>query len=353
MHDTILAFLAWLVAYMSFDTKTIAGKLVKLLGIYAIWRQLIRPLIKISIKGKIVLVTGCDSGIGAACVRKFLKTGAIVYAGVLKEESIAEWKEYSKKHAADASGQLIPILLDVTNDKQVADAVKTVESNGAPFAALVNNAGVSAFGFAECLPLERFKMCMDVNYIGAVRVTKALLPLIRRDKGRMIMVGSVGDRCPAAFGAAYTSSKAAGGWFAECLRQEMAGFGVKVVLVEPGFFSSGLLNSASAAGRKESLDSGSLLEAYGPYDAMMSETQKPISIAEMCNGGLEGMEKQVGGAIVNSAVEMFPLTRNLVGIDANLLLRFVPYLPTWFVDLEFAMRHRKVHPGGAASKKTS
>merc|ERR1719191_652008 len=106
---------------------------------------------------------------------------------------------------------------------------------------------------------------------------------MRRDKGRMIMVGSVSDRNPAGFGSAYVSSKAAVGWFTECLRTEMARFGVKVILVEPGFFASGLLNSASAAGRRESADSGSLLEVYGHYDTMMEEVQKPICIAETCN----------------------------------------------------------------------
>merc|ERR1719375_397547 len=120
------------------------------------------------------------------------------------------------------------MLLDVTKDDQVADAVEAVRKRGAPLAAIVNNAGVSAFGFVECLPLERFRQCMEANYLGTVRVTKAFLPLLRRDRGRMVMVGSAGDRKPAGFGSAYLSTKAAVAWFTECLRQEMARYGVLV-----------------------------------------------------------------------------------------------------------------------------
>lgn len=297
-----------------------------------------------SLKGRIVLITGCGGGIGAACVRRFLAEGAIVFAACRREASLDEWRAYDAQRGSGAPGELVPLLMDVTSDKQVADAVEAVKRRGAPLAALVNNAGVSAFGFVECLPLERYRQCIEANYLGTVRVTKAFLPLLRKDRGRMVMVGSAGDRNPAGFGSAYLSSKAAVAWFTECLRQEMARFGVFVALVEPGFFASGLLASASANGQRESSEEGGMVAVYGKHAAMMNEVQKPIEFFERLNGGFDGMETACGGAVVDAACTRFPLARNVVGIDANLFLRWVPYLPTNVLDWEFAMRHRRVHP---------
>merc|ERR1719387_200299 len=97
---------------------------------------------------------------------------------------------------------------------------------------------------------------MDVNYIGTVRVTKAFLHLIRRDKGRMIMVGSVSDRNPAGFGSAYVSSKAAVAWFTECLRTEMTRFASLWPLLSQasslqGFSLAPLRTGSGKAQRKE------------------------------------------------------------------------------------------------------
>lgn len=323
---------------------TAAGVIGSCVALYTSWRQVIRPRIRKSLKDQIVLVTGCGGGIGAACVKKFLAEGAIVFAGCRRGCSVEDWQAWDAQRAGEKTGELIPLLLDVTNDEHVVEAVEAVKRRGAPVAAIVNNAGVSAFGFVECLPLERYRQCMEANYLGTVRVTKAFLPLLRRDRGRMVMVGSAGDRNPAGFGSAYLSSKAAVAWFTECLRQEMSRFGVKVPLVEPGFFASGLLTSAAANGRRESTDEGELVSVYGHHDAMMCEVQKPIELAEKLNGGFGGMESACGGAVVDAACTRFPLMRNVVGIDANLVLRWVPYLPTFLLDFEFAMRHRRVHP---------
>lgn len=324
--------------------RALLKRLAACVALYALWKRYIRPKIRFSLRNRIVVVTGCGGGIGAACVRKFLDEGAIVFAGVRRQESMEEWREYSKKRGAGAPGELVPIMLNVCSDEHCADAVKAVEQRGAPLAAVVNNAGVSAFGFVECLPLDRFKQCIEANYLGTVRVTKAFLPLLRRDKGRMVMVGSAGDRNPSGFGSAYVSSKAAVGWFTECLRQEMYRFGVHVPLVEPGFFASGLLTSAASAGKKESSTENELVRVYGDHDKMMNGVREPIEMAEWINGGLTGMESVCGGAVVEAACARWPLARNVVGIDANLVLRWVPYLPTDIIDFLFAMRHRQVHP---------
>ncbi len=87
-----------------------------------------------------------------------------------------------------------PILLDVTKDADVANAVAEVKKSGVVLRAIVNNAGVSAFGYTELLTLKRYQFNMEVNFFGTVRMTKAFLPLLRQSKGRIINIGSIGAR---------------------------------------------------------------------------------------------------------------------------------------------------------------
>lgn len=96
--------------------------------------------------------------------------------------------------------------------------------------------------------------------------------------------------------------------------------------------------------KKESSTENELVRVYGDHDAMMNGVRGPIEMAEWINGGLTGMESVCGGAVVEAACARWPLARNVVGIDANLVLRWVPYLPTDIIDFLFAMRHRQVHP---------
>ena len=118
--------------------------------------------------------------------------------------------------------------MDVTKEEDVQAAVDCVIKTGLDLALVVNNAGISAFGYSEFLPMKRYKANAEVNYFGAIRVTKAFLPLLRKSRGRLINMGSMGDRMPSAFGSAYLSTKAALASFSDCVRQEVHRFGVTV-----------------------------------------------------------------------------------------------------------------------------
>ena len=99
--------------------------------------------------------------------------------------------------------------MDVTKDNDVNEAVSAVESSGFELAAIINNAGISSFGFAEQIRIETYRKIADVNVFGTIRVCQAFLPLLRKTKGRILMMGSIGPRMNSAFGSAYLSSKAA------------------------------------------------------------------------------------------------------------------------------------------------
>jgi NAD(P)-dependent dehydrogenase (short-subunit alcohol dehydrogenase family) len=180
------------------------------LGLFAWWRLVARPSAPLRVlKGEAVVVTGCDYGFGKHMALKLYAEGATVYAGCLSAASAeklnAEAAAASKGN--DAAGEMRGVVLDVTKDADVAACAEVVRQDGLPVRALVNNAGISAFGWAEMLPLNRYKRNMEVNYFGTVRMTQAFLPLLRASKGRVVNIGSIGARQPSAFGSAYLSTK--------------------------------------------------------------------------------------------------------------------------------------------------
>ena len=176
-----------------------------------------------------VVVTGASSGMGKAFAVRLADAGFAVFAGVRKERDAQALREL-------ASPRLIPVLLDVTSDRTIADAVRTVRDTvgAAGLAGLVNNAGIAVTGPIELVPLEELRRQFEVNVFGQVAVTQAFLPLIRAARGRIINVGSVGARFALPFAGALNSSKAAFESISDSLRMELRPWGIHVALVSPG-----------------------------------------------------------------------------------------------------------------------
>jgi len=195
-------------------------------------------------------------------------------------------------------------------------------------------AGVS-LGTPQVLPLARFRSNMEVNYFGTVRMCHAFLPMVRACKGRVIFMGSIGPLMGSAFGCAYLSTKAAMMSFAQCLRQELHRFGVRVCTVEPGFFATGLLNNgltngAAVSDRAAECDE-EVLRSYPDYSTKMSATTKPIRLCEWLNGGVDGVSK-VADCVLDATLARYPLAQYTVGWDAVLIRHVLSRLPTWLVD---------------------
>ncbi len=190
-----------------------------------VWRYVVRPrccrragLRALSSNGgAAVVVTGCDSGFGRLIAMELHTLGATVFAGCLTQAAI---DELSRACGGDAE-RMRAFRLDVTRDADVQAAAELVRRSGRRLAAVVNNAGVSAFGWAEALDVATYQRNMDVNFFGAVRVTRAFLPMLRaaEPRGRLVNMGSIGARMPSAFGSAYLSTKAAMCSYSECVRQ--------------------------------------------------------------------------------------------------------------------------------------
>jgi NAD(P)-dependent dehydrogenase (short-subunit alcohol dehydrogenase family) len=182
-----------------------------------------------------ILITGTSTGIGLATALLLARAGHKVYATMRRPERSPELVA-----AARAESLALEVLrLDVDDDESVRGAFAEVFSRGERLDVLVNNAGISAIGPIEELPLETFRRTMETNYFGALRCIKAVLPRMREQRsGCIVNVTSVAGRVAIAPQGAYAASKSALEALSEVLAQEVKGFNIRVAVVEPGIIET-------------------------------------------------------------------------------------------------------------------
>jgi NAD(P)-dependent dehydrogenase (short-subunit alcohol dehydrogenase family) len=181
-----------------------------------------------------IVVTGASTGIGRACAQRLAGDGHSVLAGVRKE---ADGEALRALHPG-----IEPVIVDVTSAEQVAGLALRV-GDGA-LAGLVNNAGVGVGGPLEFVPLDELRRQFEVNLYGQLAVTQALLEALRRGRGRIVNIGSVGGRVPTPFVGPYVASKGAVRQLSGSLRHELRPWGIHVALVEPGAVSTPIWEKA-------------------------------------------------------------------------------------------------------------
>ena len=179
-------------------------------------------------------VTGCDSGFGKIITELLSEDERnVVYAGCYLEKSMDELKR-------GLGENVVPVLLDVTSDESVAKATERIRNHigsDRGLDGLVNNAGILVTpGPVEWTPISAYRRMLDVNLIGMARVTKAVLPLLRRGRGRIVNIASIAGRVGLPTQSAYCASKYAVEGYSEVLRKEMLPWGVTVHVIEPGVF---------------------------------------------------------------------------------------------------------------------
>jgi NAD(P)-dependent dehydrogenase (short-subunit alcohol dehydrogenase family) len=189
---------------------------------------------------KHTLVTGSSSGIGRATALRLAAAGQHVYAGVRKPAD----GDRLVRSAAGEGGEITPLILDVTEPGHIAAAAAAIDEHTASAGlagldGLVNNAGYGVACPAELVPLDAFRRLLDVNVTSQLAVTQAMLSALRRARGRIVMVSTIGVRFSPPFAGALDAAKAALTALGEALRQELAPWGIRVVLVEPAAINSG------------------------------------------------------------------------------------------------------------------
>jgi NAD(P)-dependent dehydrogenase (short-subunit alcohol dehydrogenase family) len=189
---------------------------------------------------KAVLVTGASTGIGRKVTEKLAADGYFVYAGARKEEDLK---------ALNAMKNVQALRLDVTRQEDIDAALAAVQKGGRGLYGLVNNAGVATVAPFMDMKMEEFDLVMAVNVYGPVRMTRAFLPLILAQKGRITNIGSISGILANQTLTAYAMSKHALEAFTDSLAQQYTPLGVEVNIVEPGNYNSEIgRNAAQRAG---------------------------------------------------------------------------------------------------------
>jgi NAD(P)-dependent dehydrogenase (short-subunit alcohol dehydrogenase family) len=250
------------------------------------------------------LITGSSTGIGEATALRLDRAGHRVFAGVRKQED-------ADRLAKEASDRLVPLLLDVTEESQIREAAQALEPDGLD--GLVNNAGIGRGGPLEFLPIDEWRTQFDVNVFGQIALTRALLPFLRRSKGRVVFVGSIGGRVGGALFGPYSGSKFALEGIAESLRHEVDPLGVSVSMVEPGAVRTRIWEK----GRSEAdrLEEELPDEAGELYGEQFERLREGFDESER-----RGVDPDVVAKVIERALTSpRPRHRYLVGPDAILL----------------------------------
>jgi NAD(P)-dependent dehydrogenase (short-subunit alcohol dehydrogenase family) len=259
--------------------------------------------------GPVALVTGASSGIGEAAARKLAAAGFTVYGT-------------SRKAAAGEEREGIVFLpLDVTDDGSVAAAVREVLDRSGRIDVLVNNAGLGIAGAAEESSIEQARALFDTNLFGSIRMTRAVLPQMRKQgSGRVINLSSAQGLVPAPFAALYAATKHAIEGYSESLDHEVREYGVRVLLVEPAYTRTSFDTNAIPA--DEPL----------PLYARRREIRDGL-MAEAIKGGEE--PSVVGETIVAAATDRRPKLRYPAGKFARRVSRLRRYAPSTLFDRQF------------------
>jgi NADP-dependent 3-hydroxy acid dehydrogenase YdfG len=259
-----------------------------------------------------VLITGCSSGIGYATAERLLSDGRTVYATARRPETL---------DALKAKGATT-LALDVTDEASMSAAVAQVTDAEGAVGVLINNAGYSQSGAVESVAPDDIRRQFETNVFGLVRMCQLVLPGMReRGAGTIVNIGSMGGRLTFPGGGIYHATKYAVEAISDALRFEVRGFGVDVVLIEPGLIVTNFGDVAAG-----SVDSAA--QADGPYADFNRHVAK--TTAEVYNGPLAklgGSPAVVADTIAKALKARRPKARYAVTPSAHLLIgqrRFTP-----------------------------
>lgn len=277
------------------------------------------------------LITGASTGIGEATALRLAGAGWTVLAGVRGEDAGA------RLAAKAPSGRVLPLRLDVTDFEQIRQAAGRVselagegESSPGRLDALINNAGIGYGGPLELLHPDELRDQFDVNVLGQVAVTQALLPALRAARthggtgGRIVFMSSVGGRVPMAFTAPYAASKHAIEAIGDALRVELASSGVQVTLIEPGSVLTPIWDKARESGDRIAVPA-QLEREYGHVPAAMDKV-----LHDTAKRGVP--PEQVAQTIERALTARRMRARYVVGRDARAMIVAKRLLPDHVFD---------------------
>jgi NAD(P)-dependent dehydrogenase (short-subunit alcohol dehydrogenase family) len=279
--------------------------------------------------GAAILISGAGTGFGKLTSLKMAQMGYNVYSGVLSEEEGDQLKQEFQKQGNTSGGSLTPLILDITNETHVRDALKRLKTDlkDTGLHMLLNNAGIANNGPIELQPINDFKKTFEVNLLGHVHMTQVFIPLMRQVKHpRIVNVTSIAGRVAAARMAAYNASKFALEGVTDCLRRELYSQDFSLSAIEPGFTRTQIIsNGLEYAKKMNETVPRELLEKYNllTFDTdkvskrILDSAQDPVFVVD---------------AIVHAFTSPTPQTRYLVGKEAKIIALFAWLVPDCVID---------------------
>jgi NADP-dependent 3-hydroxy acid dehydrogenase YdfG len=256
---------------------------------------------------KAVLITGCSTGIGRATAELLHRKGWTVYATARRTADIEDLKKQGCKTLA----------LDVTKEASMKKAVKSLLDAEGAVDALVNNAGYSQSGALETLPMESVHRQFETNVFGLLRMCQLVLPGMRaQGSGRIVNISSIGGKIVFPGGGIYHATKHSVEALSDALRWEVAGFGIKVAIIEPGLIKTEFGNTAAGSIDDTSDHADS---PYGKFNAMVGSTTAgayDTKMVGLIGGGPDAVAKKIARALTARR----PKTRYKVTPSAHLTL---------------------------------
>jgi NAD(P)-dependent dehydrogenase (short-subunit alcohol dehydrogenase family) len=279
---------------------------------------------------KAVLVTGCSSGIGRATAEHLASKGWRVYATARKPESIADLQDAG----------CTTLALDVTDEESMEAAVRAVEDGHSAVGVLVNNAGYSQSGAIEDVPMDEVRRQFETNVFGLARMCQLVLAGMRRQHwGRIVNLSSMGGRFTFPGGGYYHATKHAVEAISDALRFEVAGFGIQVVIIEPGLIRTGFGDAAVGSIKGGVTGDG----PYAEFNAAVAESTKSV-YEEGPLARLGGGPETVAHAVEKAITARRPKTRYKVTPSARMILTTRRLLPDRAWDS--FLRSQFPQPGG-------
>jgi NAD(P)-dependent dehydrogenase (short-subunit alcohol dehydrogenase family) len=262
---------------------------------------------------KVAIVTGSSSGIGFETSFTLARNGFHTYATMHNIEG--EKSKPLTEVAKNENLQLRVIELDVDNDKSVIDAINTIVEERKRIDVLVNNAGYALGGALEDSSMDEIKAQFETNFFGAVRATKAVLPVMRRQgAGKIVNITSMGGRIAIPLSSSYHGSKFALEGLSESIQYELEPFGIKVILIEPGAVGSNFWRNIKIA--KSSSDSDSPYSQFGnkilkAYKEMEQNTISPSVVAKTILDAITSNNPQLRYVVGEDAAKTLEARKNM------------------------------------------
>ncbi|MBV5347608.1 oxidoreductase [bacterium] len=264
---------------------------------------------------KVALITGASSGMGKETAKRLLQEGLVVYVAARRLDQMEDLRTLGA----------IPLKMDITVDEDVVAAVRQIQASNGGIDVLVNNAGFGMYGAMEESTIADARYQFEVNLFGMARLTQLALPAMRKKgTGTIINISSMGGKIYTPLGSWYHATKHAVEGWSDCLRIELAPFGIRVVIIEPGAIATEWGNVMLEPMLKRS--------GHGPYQALAQGMAK----AMRSSYGKEGSASPpsvVADAILQAVRARRPKTRYVMGKLAKPMMFIRKYLGDRVFDM--------------------